>query len=124
MIKAEQARKDLESNKQADYEKDQSAEAKRQDQHRKELARALKEDVPKVLAKIEADIYKAVAKRENSVKYTETATTVSDKVLNEVQKQLTAHGYRVEKDYDSGTYDASDEVRNIPYADYILNVKW
>jgi hypothetical protein len=124
MISAEQARKDLVANEMADWDQHLKDEAKKAEAQRKEVARALKEDVPKMIADIEAKIYKAVAARENSVKYQEEASPAVSVAFDAVKKELEAHGYKVLKDYHSGTMDMSDECRGIPYEKYILYITW
>lgn len=124
MINAEQARKDLLSNEQADRERQYKNEAKKEEAERKETARALKEDVPKMLAEIEKKIYAAVGARNNSTKYTQSASVPISQCFDAIKKELESHGYKVRKDFDSGTTDYSDDCRNIPYENYILYITW
>jgi hypothetical protein len=124
MISAEQARKDLMTNKKADYEKYQSDEVNKREAEKKEIARALKEDVPKIIKDIEAQIYKAVAERKSDIKYQESASPAVSAAFDAVKTYLQAHGYTVTKDFYSGTCDMSDECRGIPYEKYTLYITW
>ena|SRR5271157_3685400 len=124
MIPAEQARKDLQSNLAADKQQELRREAKRREAELKEIVRAVKEDVPKMLADIETKIYEAVAARQNDIKYTESASAAIDACFVELKKRLESLGYTVKKDYQSGTTDYSDDCRNIPYENYTLYITW
>jgi hypothetical protein len=124
MLTAAQARKDLTSNLKADEEQLKKDATKQNDIQRKALERALKLDVPKLVAKLETEIYEAVAARKSDIKHSAPASTITSAVFDSVKFELEAHGYTVTKEYDSGTMDWSDEVRNVPYADYILYITW
>jgi len=124
MISAEQARKDLAANKEADYEKYQNDEAKKAEAEKKAITLALAVRVPVLIAEIEQKIYKAVAARESKIEYTEDASLAVSACFDAVKKHLEAHGYNVLKDFRSGTMDMSDECRGIPYEKYTLYVNW
>ena len=124
MIDAEQARRDLQANLASDNHQELRKEAKRREAELREIARAVKEDVPKMLADIETKIYEAIAARQSDIKYSQSASPAINACFDALKNQLETHGYNVTKDYNSGTTDYSDDCRNVPYADYILYITW
>lgn len=123
MINAEQARRDLNANKQADLDQQQRDGAKRAEAQRQEIARALREDVPKYIAEVETKIYEAVAARQSDIKYAAEASAAVSECFDVVKKELEAHGYKVTKEHYTGTQHW-DEVNSTPYNEWALYITW
>jgi hypothetical protein len=115
MISADQARKNLNATLQADQEARNRKEAEYKDAENKEIARALKEDVPLYLADIEKSIHEALARREGGVTFRVQSSVAVRRCFDVVIVILKQLGYDVIKEYERGvTADTRD----------ILNITW